>query len=101
MVSTSRTDSGPMTGCRVSGLSSWQRAQPCRLPPETVAYEGTTFSRDSNVIYSVAAGALYQVPLIGGGPKKLLTNTSGPVIPAPDGSRFALVRLQDRGADTP
>jgi serine/threonine protein kinase/Tol biopolymer transport system component len=69
------------------------------VPLAAIAYEGTTFSRDSNLIYYVASGALYQVPVIGGAPKKLLTNISGPVTQSPDGSRLAFVRRDDRSAD--
>src|SRR2546427_612655 len=69
------------------------------VPPGTVAYEGTTFSRDSNVIYYVAAGALYQVPVIGGAPQRLLTKTSRPATQSPEGSRVAFFRADDRSAD--
>ena len=69
------------------------------VPPAAVAYAGTTFSRDSNLVYYVASGALYQVPVIGGAPKKLLTNISGPITQSPDGSRLAFVRSDDRSAD--
>ena len=69
------------------------------VPPAAVAYAGTTFSLDSNLVYYVASGTLYQVPVIGGAPKKLLTDISGPVTQSPDGSRFAFVRRDDENSD--
>lgn len=69
------------------------------VPPAEVAYAGTTFSRDSNLVYYVASGSLYQVPTIGGPARKLLTNISGPITQSPDGSQFAYVRRDDRRAD--
>jgi Tol biopolymer transport system component len=61
-----------------------------------IRYSGATFSRDGNLIYYVVqgktfAGALYQVPVIGGEPKKLLTNISGAVTQSPDGKQIAFV----------
>lgn len=59
---------------------------------------GTTFSNDSNYIFYVVNdkenpnGALYQVPVLGGTPKKLLVDLNSPVTFSPDGKQFAFVR---------
>lgn len=75
------------------------------IPPADVRYEGLPFSNDSNYIYYVVAergstlGVLYQVPVLGGTPKKLLVNLDSPVTLSPDGKQVAFLR-QNTGRGT-
>lgn len=68
------------------------------VAPAEVNYIGQTFSPDGNYIYYVVmdkgnpSGALYQVPVIGGATRKILSNIGSPVAFSPDGNRFAFVR---------
>ena len=61
-------------------------------------YRGVTFSRDGNYLYFTRSvgnsdvGALYQVALPGGSPRKLLDNVDSPISFSPTGGRFAFVR---------
>jgi serine/threonine protein kinase/Tol biopolymer transport system component len=72
------------------------------VPPAEVHYLGITFSPDGNYIYYVIGkmnepmGELYQIPVLGGAPKKLVTDIDSPVTFSPDGKRFAFIR-----GDTP
>lgn len=76
-------------------------------PPTETPFGGLTVSRDSNFIYflkgedKTAAPALYQMPLLGGEAKKLLTDISSPVVTSPDGNRIAFARrhLDTRESD--
>ncbi len=67
-------------------------------PAEMKSMGGTTFSRDGNYVYYVVndrnnpQGALYQVAVLGGTPKKLLVDLSSPVTLSPDGKQMAFVR---------
>jgi serine/threonine protein kinase/Tol biopolymer transport system component len=67
------------------------------IPPDSVDYEGLTFSRDSNYVYYVRRekdqiGVLYEVPVVGGATRKLLRNVDSAVTYSPDGKRFAFIR---------
>ena len=68
------------------------------LPDSDVGYGATTFSPDGNYMYyiwtpqSEPNNALYVVPTLGGTPRKVLSNISGPISFSPDGSQFAFVR---------
>jgi serine/threonine protein kinase/Tol biopolymer transport system component len=60
---------------------------------------GTTFSHDGNFIYYTRGdrsenllGGLYYVPVLGGTPRKLLSDLIGPVALSPDGTKMAFVR---------
>jgi serine/threonine protein kinase/Tol biopolymer transport system component len=59
---------------------------------------GTTFSPDGESVYYTifekkdTGGVLYQVPVLGGTPRKLLTNMSGPIAFSTDGRRIAFGR---------
>ncbi len=66
---------------------------------EDVYYAGITFTPDSNNINFVklqfeknVEGALYQMPVLGGIQKKLITNAEGGVTYSPDGKKFAFFR---------
>lgn len=68
------------------------------IAPSEVSYQGVTFSPDDTFIYYVArqngqaAGDLYQVPVIGGAPKKLLSGLDSPATLSPNGQYAAFVR---------
>ena len=72
------------------------------LAPAEVQYVGETFSPDGNLIYYVAidsnnpAGALYQVPVLGGAPRRILMGISSPVAFSPDGNRIAFLRSEEQ-----
>jgi len=61
------------------------------LAPAAIQFTGLTFSRDNNLVYYTAApkgnarGALYQVPTLGGTPRKVVENVFGPANLSPDG----------------
>lgn len=68
-------------------------------PTEDVYYWGLTFSPDSNYIHFVKVQfeknvewELYQMPVLGGIQKKLITNAQGGISYSPDGKQFAFVR---------
>ena len=70
------------------------------ITPAEWVYGRMTLSPDGSYIYfgksdkGEAKQSLYQVPVLGGEPKKLNSNVSSPVTFAPDGKRFAFVRSQ-------
>jgi len=59
---------------------------------------GTTLSRDGDFIYyslfddSDPLGTLYQVPVLGGTPRRVMAGVTSPVTFSPDGKQFAFVR---------
>jgi eukaryotic-like serine/threonine-protein kinase len=68
------------------------------VPPANVRYLGLTFSNDGNFIYYTVResdrpleGALYQVPVLGGAPRKLLVDIDTPIALSPDGKRLAFI----------
>jgi DNA-binding winged helix-turn-helix (wHTH) protein/Tol biopolymer transport system component len=70
------------------------------VPPANVGYVGLAFSPDSNYIYynlssdGVVQRTLFQVPTLGGPPRKLLDNLrGGGVSLSPDGTQFAFIRV--------
>jgi serine/threonine protein kinase len=76
------------------------------VAPADVFYRGLTFSRDGNYIYYVVQErnnpiqALYQVPVLGGTPRKLLNDIDSPITLSPDGERLAFIRrYRDQGED--
>jgi TolB protein len=70
------------------------------VPPDTVIYDGLTFSRDGNYIYCTVTDkehrpyySLYRIPALGGLPKeKLLSDVDGPAAISPDGKQLAIGR---------
>ncbi|HEY6193254.1 MAG TPA: protein kinase [Bacteroidota bacterium] len=68
------------------------------VPPADLTYRGITFSNDGNLIYYVAIddanpnGALFEIPVLGGRPRKILSDLATGVTFSPDGKRFAFVR---------
>ena len=73
------------------------------VPPGDLLFRGLTFSRDENSVYYVAQErkdpiqSLYQVPALGGTPKKILRDIDSPVAVSPDGKQLAYVR-RSRGS---
>ena len=59
---------------------------------------GTTFSRDGEFIYyslfekEDPLGTLYQVPVLGGGSRRIMAGVTSPVTFSPDGKQLAFVR---------
>ena len=67
-------------------------------PVADVRYFALTISRDGNYLYYVYDGPtirnriLYQMPLVGGSPKKVIEDVGSPVGLSPDGKQIAFVR---------
>jgi Tol biopolymer transport system component/DNA-binding winged helix-turn-helix (wHTH) protein len=68
------------------------------VEPSESTYWGLTFSNDDNYIFFVKyergnnLGVLYQVPVIGGTPKKVLEDLDSPISFSPDGKQVAFMR---------
>ncbi len=68
------------------------------VPPAEVLYDAVAFSPDGNyvsyVIYPAGANiaSLFQVPVLGGGPRKLIEDIDTAPSYSPDGRRFAFLR---------
>jgi serine/threonine protein kinase/Tol biopolymer transport system component len=65
------------------------------VPPANVRYVGATFSPDGNYVYYAVrqgndeTGTLYQVPVLGGTPRKLFTGIGNSPTFSPDGKQIA------------
>ncbi len=78
------------------------------VPPADLIYRSLTFSQDGGFIYFTASEAanppvslLFQVPVLGGTPRKLLTDIDSAPSFSPDGRQFAFVRgYPTRGEST-
>lgn len=69
------------------------------VPPADISYLGLTFTPDGNYIhYTVSEknsdGRLYEIPVLGGSPRKIASDVDGKVAFSPDGSMMAFVRSQ-------
>jgi len=68
------------------------------VPPANGSNGGTTISRDGEYVYyrwideNDPDGAIYQVPILGGTPRKILSGANSPISFSPDGQRFAFIR---------
>ncbi len=66
------------------------------VAPTAVRFLSPTYSPDGTFIYYVTyqanIGSLYQVPALGGTPRKLIEDVDSPVTFAPDGNRLAFLR---------
>ena len=71
--------------------------------PAKVTFGGLTFSTDGNYIYYIfaesgsAVQTLYQIPVLGGTPRKLLSDVDTNVSFSPDGKQMAFVRVGSNG----
>jgi len=69
------------------------------LPPAEVDFAGLAFAPDDDsLLYALyphgeTVGALYEVPLLGGAPRRLLTDADSAPAFSPDGRRLAFVRI--------
>jgi eukaryotic-like serine/threonine-protein kinase len=70
------------------------------VPPAEVIYHGLSFSPDGNYVYFISAPrnnyyykTLYQVAVLGGATRKILSDVDSPVAFSPDGRRIAYVRV--------
>lgn len=68
------------------------------VAPAAVQYRGVTFSQDGTHVYYVVyykptdPSVLYQIPALGGMPRKVLEDVDSPITLSPDGKRCAFVR---------
>ena len=68
------------------------------VPPADVIYRGLTFSRDGTHVYYIAQEQnhpkqkLFQVPVLGGTPRKILDDIDSPISLSPDNRQIAFVR---------
>jgi eukaryotic-like serine/threonine-protein kinase len=68
------------------------------VAPAEASYRGITFSADGDYIFYVLneknspISIVYQLPILGGAPRKLLEDIDGSMTLSPDGRRFAFVR---------
>jgi eukaryotic-like serine/threonine-protein kinase len=77
------------------------------LPATDTRYMGLTFTPDGNYVYFVRIeperpdiGVLYQIPVLGGEPKKLVDDVDSAVTFSPDGKQMAFVRNSGAEANT-
>ncbi|MDQ3686457.1 MAG: protein kinase, partial [Acidobacteriota bacterium] len=77
------------------------------LPPteKNVGIYCVTFSPNGNFFYYGTRGTLYQLPILGGSPKKVLQNFGGgsqhnEITFSPDGKQFAFIRYSSDGEET-
>ena len=67
---------------------------------------GLTFSLDGNFVYYVVyeqnagVGNAYQIPVLGGTPRKIIEDVDTPITFSPDGKRFAWIRNYPRSGET-
>jgi serine/threonine protein kinase/dipeptidyl aminopeptidase/acylaminoacyl peptidase len=73
------------------------------VPPMAGSYDGLTFSPDSEAVLYVfrpendPVASLFQIPLLGGPPRKLVENLSTAPAFSPDGARMAFIRGMANG----
>ncbi|HKY43214.1 MAG TPA: protein kinase [Pyrinomonadaceae bacterium] len=76
------------------------------LPASDLRNNGTTISNDNEYVYYVGmvrgnpSGTLYQIPILGGTPRKVIQGVLSPVSFSPDGSQFAFMREDERQASS-
>lgn len=71
------------------------------VPPTDATLLDTTFSPDGDYVFylyrEANSGNLYQVPVLGGAPKRVLERIISSISFSPDGKQFAFVRRVDEG----
>ena len=71
------------------------------VPPTESILSGTLFSPDGDYVFylyrEANTGNLYQIPVLGGAPKRVLERIISPITFSPDGRQFAFVRRADEG----
>jgi serine/threonine protein kinase len=74
------------------------------VPATDTRYAGLTFSPDGNYIYFIrhekdrpGLGLLYQIPVLGGTPKLIVTEVDSRISFSPDGGRFTFLRVSGLG----
>jgi len=71
------------------------------LPPaKDTRLHGITFSPDGNYIFYGAKGMLFQLPVLGDTPKKVLPQFGGSVSILPDGKQITFIRYLSEGEET-
>ena len=76
------------------------------LPASDLRNNGTTISNDGAFVYYVGmirgnpSGILYQIPLLGGTPRKVIERVRSPVSFSPDGSQFTFIREDEQQASS-
>nr|MDQ2937971.1 protein kinase [Acidobacteriota bacterium] len=76
------------------------------VPPAASKYVGVTFSKDGNHVFYVVyeknspLGVVYQIPVLGGPPKKIIEDVDTPITFSPDGKRFAWIRQFPQSGET-
>src|SRR5687768_3376967 len=76
------------------------------VPASETRYVGLTFSVDGNYVYYVvyeknaAIGYVYQIPVLGGTPRKITEDVDSPITFSGDGKQFAWVRNFPRSGET-
>ena len=72
-----------------------------QIAPPAAIYQGVAISPDSNYVYYTLLqtdnwdGVLYQVPILGGNARQVLTDVNGTVALSPDGKKVAFYRWVD------
>jgi serine/threonine protein kinase/Tol biopolymer transport system component len=74
------------------------------IAPQPYEISGLTFIPDGNYLdYTLwedeQAGRIYQIPVLGGPPRRLTTNSFSEVTFAPDGSQMAFARIGNAGTE--
>lgn len=73
-------------------------SQTTLVPPADARFLGVTFAPDDTFVYYVLqsseqpTGTLYQIPLLGGTAKKMMSGIGSPITLSPDGQHVAFVR---------
>jgi eukaryotic-like serine/threonine-protein kinase len=92
-------DEGDHQGIRLKNIATGSDVE--ILPPEPTTLGSLTFSPDGNHLYYGAKGKLYQLPVLGGAPKKILEPYyalhHNSISFSPDHKQFAFVRNTSGG----